>query len=164
MNGKRRTIIFLSVLLVVALALSIFITWNFLRPFAFAIILAVVFFPLHERVLRFTKGRNGLGSLLSTVTVILVFGLPAFLIATIGANEAFTAAHYLSKRSAEEGGFTLFVTNLLSGPLDHIARWIDLSKFDVHAIISSNVQKISLGMVGFGAAVFGIWRALWSTR
>ncbi len=155
MNGKRRTIIFLSVLTVVALALSIFITWNFLRPFAFAIILAVVFFPLHERVLRFTKGRNGLGSLLSTVTVILVFGLPAFLIATIGANEAFTAAHYLSKRSAEEGGFTLFVTNLLSGPLDHVARWIDLSKFDVHAIISSNVQKISLGMVGFGAAVFG---------
>ena len=42
-NRKRSTIIFLSALVVVALCLSIVITWHFLRPFAFAVILAVVF-------------------------------------------------------------------------------------------------------------------------
>ncbi len=35
-----------------------------------------------------------------------------------------------------------------------MGHWIDLSKFDIHAIVTSNVQKISLGMVSFGAAVF----------
>ena len=154
LNSKRQTVVFLSALVLLVLALAIVITWPFLRPFAFAVILAVVFYPLHEHMLRFTKGRNGLACLLSTLAVILVFGVPAFVIATIGANEAFSAAHYLSRRSAEEGGITSFATNVLSGPMSYVGRWVDLSKFDIHAIITSNVQKISLGMVGFGAAVF----------
>ena len=106
-------------------------------------------------MLRVTKGRNGWGSLLSTLTVILVFGVPAFIIATVGANEALNAAHYLSRRSAEEGGFTSFATSILQGPVHYVGHWIDLSKYDLHAIITSNAQKVSLGMVGFGAAILG---------
>jgi predicted PurR-regulated permease PerM len=154
LNSKRQTIVFLSALVLLVLVLAIVITWHFLRPFAFAVILAVVFYPLHQHMLRFTKGRTGTASLLSTLAVILVFGVPAFTITTIGANEAFGAAHYLSRRSAEEGGFTAFATRVLSGPVSYVGHWIDLSKFDIHAIVTSNVQKISLGMVGFGAAVF----------
>src|ERR1700684_4345560 len=101
MKRKRSTIIFLSVLVGLALLLSIIVTRPFLKPFAFAVILAVVFYPLHEKILRATKARAGWGALLSTLTVFLVFGVPGFLIATIGANEALTAAHYLSRRSAE---------------------------------------------------------------
>jgi predicted PurR-regulated permease PerM len=153
MKSKRNTIIFLSVLVALAVLLSIIVIEPFLRPFAFAIILAVVFYPVHERICRATKARAGWGALLSTLTVFLVFGLPGFLIATIGANEALNAAHYLSKRSAEEGGFTAFVTNAASTPLHMIGKWIDLSKYDLHAIVNSNAQKVSLGMVGFGAAI-----------
>ncbi len=76
----------------------------FLRPFAFAVILAVVFQPLHERVLRLTKQRHAWGALISTLGVSLLFGVPAFIITTLAANEALSAAHYLSRRSAEEGG------------------------------------------------------------
>jgi predicted PurR-regulated permease PerM len=152
-NNKRSTIIFLSALVLLVLVLSLIITRPFLKPFAFAVILAVVFYPLHQRILRLAKKRNGLGAFLSTFTVIMVFGVPAFLIATIGANEALNAAHYLSRRSAEEGGFTLFVTALLSTPLHFIGRWVDLSKYDLHAIVNSNAQKVSVSMVGFGAAV-----------
>ncbi len=114
-NRKRSTIVFLSALVLVALCLSIVITWHFLRPFAFAVILAVVFYPLHERMLRFAKKSNGWGALLSTLTVALVFFVPAFIIATVGANEALNAAHYLSRRSAEEGGFTLLRHQYSSG-------------------------------------------------
>ena len=155
MTSKRTTVIFLSALLVLVLLLAIVITLPFLRPFAFAVILAVVFYPLHERVLRLTKQRHGIGALISTTGVIVLFGVPAFIIATLAANEALSAAHYLSRRSAEEGGFTIFVTTLAAGPLHFIGRWVDLSKYDFRAIISSNVQKLSLGMFGFGAAVLG---------
>jgi len=155
MTAKRNTIVFLSALVLIALCLSLIITWHFLRPFAFAVILATVFYPLHGRMLKLTRHRNGWGALLSTLTVVLVFGAPAFIIATIGANEALNAAHYLSRRSAEEGGFTAFVTNILQAPLHYVGHWIDISKYDLHAIISSNAQKVSLGMVGFGAAVLG---------
>jgi predicted PurR-regulated permease PerM len=153
MNSKRTTIIFLASLVILVLGLAIMITRPFLQPFAFAVILAVVFFPVHERILRIFKTRHGLASLMSTLAVMLLFGVPAFIIVTLGANEAMNVAHYLSRRSAEEGGFTLFLMNVASGPLRFIGRWIDLSKYDVHAIINSNAQKVSLSLVGVGAEV-----------
>jgi len=155
MNSRRSTIIFLSACVAGALALAFVIIWPFLQPFAFALILAVVFYPVHEAIARFTKLRPSLAALLSTLAVALVFGIPAFLIATIGANEAFTAAHYLTRRSAEEGGFVSFMTGLLSEPLHWIGRFVDVSKLDIHAIISSNAQKVSVALVSFGASIAG---------
>ena len=153
MNSKRTTIIFLVVLVLLVVGLAIIITRPFLKPFAFAVILAVVFYPVHERILHLARHRRGWGAFLSTLTVLILFGVPAFVITTLAANEAINAAHYLSRRSAEEGGFTLFVTNLARPLLHFVGRWIDLSKFDVHAIVSTNAQKASLGMVGIGAAI-----------
>jgi len=155
MSSKRTTIVFLAALVILALALSLLITWHFLKPFAFAVILAVVFYPLHRLILRVTKERHGVSALLSTLAVIVLFGVPAFIITTLAANEALTAAHYLTRRSVEEGGFTQFAMTLAARPLQFIGRWIDLSHYDVKAIIRSNMQKVSLGMVSFGAAVLG---------
>ena len=153
MNSRRNTIVFLVTLVLVALVLSFMITRPFLKPFAFAVILAIVFYPIQRYMLRFTKGRRGWSALLSTLGVLLLFGVPGFIIATLAANEALTAAHYLSRRSAEEGGLTQFIMVLAERPLRWVGHWIDLSHYDLKAIIASNAQKVSLGMVGFGAAV-----------
>jgi predicted PurR-regulated permease PerM len=153
MNNKRTTIIFLSVLLAVVLALAFVITQSFLRPIAFAIILAVVFYPLHERLLRWNKGRAVSSALLSTLLLILLFAVPSFIIAVLAANEALSAAHYLGRRSAAEGGFASLVTTLADRPLHYVGHWIDLSKYDFNAMISANAQKVSVWLVGFGANV-----------
>jgi len=153
MNSKRTTVIFLAALVVLVLALSILITWHFLKPFAFAVILAVVFYPLHNFMLRATRHRNGLSALFSTLAVIILFGVPAFIITTLAANEALTAAHYLGRRSAEEGGFTQFLMTVAARPLEWIGHWIDLSHYDVRAIVNSNAQKVSVWMVGIGADI-----------
>ncbi|MGA2903404.1 MAG: AI-2E family transporter [Candidatus Korobacteraceae bacterium] len=153
MNSKRTTIVFLTVLVLLGLCLAIIITWPFLKPFAFAVILALVFYPLHDKMLLVTRQRHGVSALFSTLLVILLFGVPTFIITTLAANEAMSAAHYLSRRSAEEGGFTLFVTKLAAPLLSFLGRWVDLAKYDVHAIVSSNVQKASVALVGFGADV-----------
>lgn len=155
MNFKRGTIIFLSALVAGALALAIFITWPFLEPFAFAVILAVVFYPVQEKILRVTRQRTSLGALASTLLVMLLFGVPAFIILTLAANEAMSAAHYLGRRSAEEGGFALFASNAVAPLLHFAGGWVDISKYDLRAIIDSSLQKASLGMVDFGAGVLG---------
>src|SRR5262249_39781748 len=111
MNSKRTTIIFLTVVVLLVLGLAIIITWPFLKPLAFAMILAIVFYPVHERFLRLTRHRPGWSALLSTLAVLLLFGVPAFIITTMAANEAVNAAHYFSRRSAEEGGYTSYLTN-----------------------------------------------------
>ncbi len=155
MNSKRTTIIFLSLLLLFALGLAFVITQSFLKPFAFAIILAVVFYPLHERILRWNKQRVGTSALLSTLLLILLFGVPSFIIAVLAANEALAAAHYLGRRSVEEGGFPSLVMTLADPPLRYVGRWVDLSKYDLRAMISANAQKVSVWLVGFGANVLG---------
>jgi len=153
MYSKRTTIIFLSALLLIALALSFVITRPFLKPFAFAIILAVVFYPAHEHILRWNKRRVGSSALLSTLLVILLFGIPSCIIAVLAANEALEAAHYLSRRSVEEGGFPSLVMALADRPIRYVGHWVDLSKYDFRAMISSNAQKVSVWLVGFGANV-----------
>jgi predicted PurR-regulated permease PerM len=153
MNSKRATVIFLAALVLLALGLTFIITWPFVKPFAFAVILAVVFYPLHNLILRATGQRRGWAALLSSLAVVLLFGVPAFIITTLAANEALSAAHYLSRRSAEEGGITQFALFLATRPLQFIGRWVDLSHYNLRAIITSNMQKLSVGMVSFGAAV-----------
>jgi predicted PurR-regulated permease PerM len=153
MYSKRTTIIFLSVLLLIALGLSFVITRSFLKPFAFAIILAVVCYPLHERLLRWNKRRVGSSALLSTMLLILLFAVPGIIIALLAANEALSAAHYLSRRSVEEGGFPSLVMALADRPIRYLGHWVDLSKYDFRAMISSNAQKASVWLVGFGANV-----------
>ncbi len=155
MASKRTTIIFLTALLLIVLALAIVIAHSFVRPVAFAIILAVVFYPLHERVLRQVKQKAGTASLISTLLLILLFGVPSFIITVLAANEALTAAHYLSRRSAEEGGFSVLLMTLANPPLHFVGKWVDLSKYDFQAMIASNAQKVSVWMVGFGASVLG---------
>ncbi len=153
MHSKRTTIIFLSVLLLIALGLSFVITSSFLKPFAFAIILAVVVYPLHERLLRWNKRRVGSSALVSTLLLILFFAVPSVIIAVLAANEALSAAHYLSRRSVEEGGFPSLVMALADRPIRYVGHWVDLSKYDFRAMISSNAQKVSVWLVGFGANV-----------
>jgi len=155
MHSKRTTIIFLSALLLFALGLSFVITRSFLKPFAFAIILAVVVYPLHERLLRWNKRRVGSSALLSTLLLILLFAVPSCIIAVLAANEALSAAHYLSRRSVEEGGFPSLVMALVDRPIRYVGHWVDLSKYDFRAMISSNAQKVSVWLVGFGANVLG---------
>ncbi len=151
MHSKRATIIFLSVLLLIVLGLTFVITQTFLRPIAFAIILAVVFYPLHEQLLRWNKRRVGSSALLSTTLLILLFAVPSFIIAVLAANEALEAAHYLSRRSVEEGGFTSLAMTIADRPIRYVGHWIDLSKYDLRAMITSNVQKVSVWLLGFGA-------------
>ena len=141
--------------MLIVLALAFVITQSFLKPFAFAIILAVVFYPLHERLLRWNKRRVGSSALLSTLLLILVFAVPSFIIAVLAANEALTAAHYLNRRSVEEGGFTTLVLTIADRPIRYVGHWVDLSKYDFRAMISSNAQKASVWLVGFGANLLG---------
>jgi len=153
MHEKRTTILFLLALLLIVLGFTYVITEPFLKPFAFAIILAVVFYPVHERLLGWTKHRPGSAALLSTLLLILLFGVPAFIIATLAAEEALTAAHYVGRRTAEEGGLSSFALALADRPLKFIGHWVDLSQYNVKDIIISHAQKASGWMVGVGASI-----------
>lgn len=153
MYSRRTTLWFLGTALLIAVGLAIVITRPFLNPIAFAIILAVVFHPVHQRVLRWTKQRRDLAALLSTLALLFLFCVPVLLLATVATNEAINAAQYVTRKSAEEGGFTRFLTVMAESGLRFIGRWIDVSKFDIRGAITSHVQQAGVWVLGSGAAI-----------
>ena len=133
MYSKRTTIWFLGVLTLIVLGFAFVITRPFFYSFAAATILAVVFYPAYQTILGWTKGKPGKASLLSTLALLFLFAVPVFIIIVLVAKEAVTAAQYLTRQSAEQGGFALFVTTVAERGLTFFGRWIDLSKYDIRA-------------------------------
>src|SRR5664279_1014871 len=155
MYSHRTTLWFLGIALLVVLGFALMITRPFLSPVASAIILAVVFYPAHQRVLRWTKGKAGLASLISTLALLFLFCVPILIVLTLAANEAVGAAQYLTKKSAEEGGITQFLTLMADRGLLFVGRWIDVSKFDIRGAITSHVQQAGVWILGSGASILG---------
>jgi predicted PurR-regulated permease PerM len=155
MYSKQTTLWFLGTLILVVLGFAFIITQPFIYPVAAAIILAVVFYPAHQRILSWTKGKPGTASLLSTLALLFLFGVPLFIIIMLAANEAVTAAQYLTRRSAEQGGFTLFLTTMGERGLKFLGRWIDVSKYDIRGAVTSHVQQAGVLVLGSGASILG---------
>ena len=110
MYSRRTTLWFLGVSLLVVLGFAFIVTRPFLYPVATAIILAVVFYPGYQRVLRWAKDKAGLASLVSTLALFFLFCVPVLIVLTLAANEAVGAAQYLTRKSAAEGGFVQFLS------------------------------------------------------
>ena len=72
------------------LAVAAYIAWLVLRPFlnvlAWAVVMTVLFFPLHRRLAQ-RLGRPGLAAACSTLLVIVTVLLPTALIVTATVNE-----------------------------------------------------------------------------
>src|ERR1700739_3266122 len=76
MYRKQTTLWFLGILTLILLGCAFVITRPFLYPFVAATILAVVFYPAHQRILGWTKGKSGKASLLSTLALLFLFAVP----------------------------------------------------------------------------------------
>jgi predicted PurR-regulated permease PerM len=155
MTAKDATFWFLSSLLLIFGAVALLVIWPFLRPLAGAIIVAVIFFPAYQRVLHWTGRRPTWASLITTIGIVLLFLFPVTLILLKATNEAIVAAQRLSRLSAEQGGFALFVMTLAEKPLQFVGRFVDLSKVDIRAAITTNIQRVSLMVLSSGAAILG---------
>ncbi len=155
MNSKQATLWFLAVLVVLFGAAALLITWPFLRSIAAGIIVAVIFHPVHKKVLRWTRNRSTWAALATTLGVVFLFLFPVTLILLKATNEAIGAAQRLSRLSAEQGGFGQFVFAMAERPLHFFGRFVDLSKFDIHTAIASGLQRMSLSVLSSSASVLG---------
>jgi len=71
------------VLLLVMLAFGIYLLWPFVQTLLMSGILVVLFHPLHIKILRWTKNRHNLSSLLSVIAVFLFIFVPVGILLTL---------------------------------------------------------------------------------
>src|SRR5579863_2767347 len=151
---KRWTLAFLLAASAVALYVCYIMARPFTKPLLFAAVLAIVFYPLHQRIRRKVRGPNA-AALLSTVIVLLVVAIP-----TAGLGRALTrdlgqAYQHLSQASAAGGGWVPYVMEKLQTPLGWLGGRVNLGTFDLRSELRSRLDALSGWMVDSIGGVLG---------
>ncbi|PSH02738.1 MAG: hypothetical protein CXZ00_15910 [Acidobacteria bacterium] len=150
MVPKRASTWFLVAVAGVALYLCYRIAEPFLSPIFAAIVLAIIFYPLHTRIRSFIPRPNAAATI-STILVMLVVAIPAFFLGLVVTRELGDLYQTLSQKSAAEGGLSPYLMHLMEAPLRVIGRYVDLSKLDLRSTLLGWVDKASGYLVSFGA-------------
>lgn len=132
----------------VATAIALYLCWLMLRPFigvlAWAVVLVIVFYPLHQR-LKDRIGRTGLSALLSCVLVVVLAVLPLTLLTMAVADELSRAIPNLPSQISS-------IMNPQTTVLGRVSEWIQI-RFGVDPLrsqqfLSAQLQRSSQFLLG----------------
>jgi predicted PurR-regulated permease PerM len=151
---KRRTLAFLLVASAAALYVCYVMARPFTKPFLFAAVLAIVFYPLHARIQSKVRGPNA-AALLSTLAVLLVVTIPAVGLGGALTRDLSQAYQRLSDASAAGGGWVPYAMRKLETPLRWLGARVDLARLDVRGEVRSRLDAVSTWMVRSIAGVLG---------
>lgn len=158
-TGMRIQNRFLWLLLGASTVAALLIARPFFRPLGFAIVIALGFDSIHQRMRRKVK-QPTLAALASTLVVALVVAIPVALIATLGGQQLVHAAHYLSNRSSAEGGIAAWAAELLDRPLSWVNQHVGVEREDIRSHIGSLSARISQFLLSMGTSFLGSFAAL----
>jgi predicted PurR-regulated permease PerM len=148
------TALFLLVLAVIALYFCFLIIRPFFSPIFLAVMLAIVFHPIHVRIQERLRKPN-LAALLSTILVVLAFVVPVVGLAIIISRETSTLYQLLSERSTEQGGWNPYVMHAMERLLHWAGHYVDLSHLDLRGTALRWLQQVSQYLFSWGAQVVG---------
>jgi predicted PurR-regulated permease PerM len=143
MNQRSRaTIIFLVALSAVTLWFCYLIAKPFLKPVFFAVVLAIVFHPLHAGLHKHIRSANA-AALLSTLCALLTIIIPAILLSAALRSELTAVYQSLSAGEAQDGGLITRALQLVEQARMWLGKYIDLSQVDLRAELSDRLKQFS---------------------
>ena len=146
------TTFFLLVLAAIALYFCYLIARPFLSPIFLAVMIAIVFHPVHVRIQARIRGRNA-AALISTILVLLVLVVPAVGLGVVVNHEIRGLYQLLSQKSAEQGGWNPYAMHAMERLLGWAGRYIDLSTLDLRGALLRWLEQISRFLLSWGAHV-----------
>lgn len=150
-QNKRVTIIFLAALGAVILWFCYLIAKPFLKPVFFAVILGIVFQPLHGKLQKFIRNQN-MAALSSTLCALLAIAIPALLLGAALRNELSSAYHSLSSSNEQAGGMIPNLLQQLERARLWLSQYMDLSQVDLRTELISRLQQLSGFLLTIGAS------------
>jgi predicted PurR-regulated permease PerM len=157
---KRITLFFL----IAVTSLSLYLCYVIFRPFVYplvsAVVIAIVFFPVHAQMARLIRGPS-LAALLSTILVTLIILIPAVFLIIAITHEAGELIEHIEEKSTQSGGLSPYLMQLIDRPVrwleghyptlraDMLARVRQLSEFlpDVVRVTVGNITSFIVGTV-----------------
>jgi predicted PurR-regulated permease PerM len=142
MDKRRVTIIFLMALTAFALFLCYKLFQPFLNPLLSALVIGIVFFPVHSRLHALIR-RPGLAALLSTILVTLIIILPAVMLLAAITKEISSLIGLIDQKSTESGGFGSYVGQLTDRAMSWASRYVDVSQINLRETLRSRLEGLS---------------------
>jgi predicted PurR-regulated permease PerM len=154
MYKKRITIIFLLTLTAFALYLCYLLFQPFLIPLLSALVIAIVFFPVHARM-HMVFRKPSLAALMSTMLVMLIIILPGIMIFAAVTKEVSGLVALIDAKSTESGGLSPYINHLIEGPMNWIGQYIDLSQVNLSDTLRSRLEGLSRFLLAQLANIVG---------
>jgi predicted PurR-regulated permease PerM len=154
MLKKRLTLIFLLTLTAFSLYLCYLLFKPFLSPLFTALVIAIIFFPVHSRMQRVVRSPS-LAALLSTLLVTLIIIVPAVLILLAISQEVSGLISLIDQKSNESGGLTPYVNQLIERPLQWLGQYVDVSQFNLRNFVISRLRELSTFLVNEVTVILG---------
>jgi len=123
MENKKPQLTFLLVALAVTLVLSFFIFKPFLYTLILAVIFAVIFQTPYQKILKFTHQRQGLAALLTTIIVVLFILIPSVFLGMQIVQESRQIYFSLSENGNKDA-----IVNVLRVTADNIQEFFPSAK------------------------------------
>jgi predicted PurR-regulated permease PerM len=141
---------FTSMLVIFLIALSFYLFYvvfsPFLVPIVWAIILTIIFYPVHRRLNRRLRGRKSLCALVMTTLVVFLIVLPSTYFLSMLANEAVNA-YIFFEQGLETGQFQSILEMkdhaVIQGIWNQLNQYVDLSELDLNSLLLENLRKVS---------------------
>lgn len=144
-------------LLLITTGVFIWMLGKYLFPVFWAVVIAIIFYPIYLRILKKFKGRASLASLATLVVVMLVMLLPLALVGTMVAQESLSLYERVSSEENGTSGFDFFNrTEFITSQLEQYGISQSEVEDRVRGWISNTSQTVasSLFAVGQGTASF----------
>jgi predicted PurR-regulated permease PerM len=156
---KRAGLIFLLCLTVAALSFCYVLIAPFLRPILLSAVLAILFYPLHSRIVRRIRNRN-LSALLSTCLVVLLIVLSAVFLGRALATGLRDVYQSLSNSSDGSERLSLYLVHLFERAVDLVSSYLPISNSDLRTAMANQAQKAVAVLLGMTAGALGSFTAL----
>jgi predicted PurR-regulated permease PerM len=158
-KNKRAGLIFLLCLTVAALSFCYVLIAPFLRPILLSAVLAILFYPLHSRIVRRIRNRN-VSALLSTCLVVLLIVLSAVFLGRALATGLRDVYQSLSNSSDGSERLSLYLVHVFERAVDLISSYLPISNSDLRTAMANQAQKAVAVLLGMTAGALGSLTAL----
>jgi predicted PurR-regulated permease PerM len=142
--------LFLLALAALALYFCYLIASPFRAPIFLAVMIAIVFYPVHARIQQRIHGKNA-AALISTILVIVVVIIPASGLGVVVLKEVRGLYDLLNQKSAEQGGWNPYVTHFVDRFLGWAGHYVDVSALDLRGAVLRRLDQISQSLISWGA-------------
>jgi len=149
---RQAAVVCLLALAAVAMYLSYLIAKPFLAPVVVAVMLAIVFHPLHFKIRKSLRNPNAAAAL-STTIVLLAVMIPLVILGVSVSGELSAVIQSLRERSGPQGGLSPYLVSLGENLLKRLRDYVNLPQFNPQDALLRSAEQISRFLLSAGASV-----------